>query len=168
MFFEARGFRGFIKESNLSRDRCLRSLHLMWNSTTDVRRCYGYVHFISGTPRWDPMGISGQQHTAGSDPWLKIGVAVPAGYDSIVKFRFRAVRGAGFRSDMSVDDFSVMETPLCPSPFGISASNITPFSADINFTGTGNGYNVEWGVTGFPQGSGTIVNDTTNPVTSIV
>ena len=110
------------------------------------------------------VSISGQQHTAGSDPWLKIGVAVPAGYDSIVKFRFRAVRSAGFRSDMSVDDFSVMETPLCPSPFGISASNITPFSADINFTGTGNGYNVEWGITGFPQGSGTIVNDTTNPV----
>ena len=111
------------------------------------------------------VSISGQQHTAGSDPWLKIGVAVPAGYDSIVKFRFRAVRSAGVRSDMSVDDFSVMETPLCPSPFGISASNITPFSADINFTGTGNGYNVEWGITGFPQGSGTIVNDTTNPVT---
>ena len=108
--------------------------------------------------------ISGQQHAAGSDPWLKFGVAVPAGYDSIVQFRFRAVRSAGFRSDMAVDDFSVMETPLCPSPFGISASNIMPFSADINFTGTGNSYNIEWGITGFPQGSGTIVNDTTNPI----
>ena len=74
----------------------------------------------------------------------------------------RAVQ-CGFRSDMSVDDFSVMETPV---PFTRDQClQHHAFLGGYQLYGTGNGYNVEWGITGFPQGSGTIVNDTTNPVT---
>lgn len=113
----------------------------------------------------DVISITGQQQTAGSDPWTKIGVPLPAGYDSIVRMRFRGTSTTSFTSDMSIDDFSVMEAPLCPSPIGINVTNIGANSAVVNFTGLGAAFNVEWGPAGFSQGTGTIVTDSTNSIT---
>jgi hypothetical protein len=112
----------------------------------------------------DLVIISGEQQTAGSDPWTKIGVPLPAGYNSVVQFRFRGTSTTGFTSDMSFDDFSVMEAPLCPSAVGISASNIGATSADISFTAIGDAYNIEWGPTGYAQGTGTLVTDSNTTV----
>ena len=52
----------------------------------------------------------------------------------------------------------------CVAPFGFSFSNLTSNSADLSWTGSANAlsYNLEYGISGFAQGSGNFVNDTTN------
>ena len=73
----------------------------------------------------DIIILTGQQQTSGADPWKKIGAVLPAGYDSIVRFRFRGIRGTSFTSDMSVDDFSVIEAPACPDPSSLGVAATT-------------------------------------------
>ncbi len=67
--------------------------------------------------------------------------------------------------DVAIDDVSVVETPACPSPINPFTNNITPVSADLNWTAgtTETNWDIEWGVAGFTLGSGTMVNDLTSP-----
>ncbi|MDB9990225.1 T9SS type A sorting domain-containing protein [Flavobacteriales bacterium] len=52
----------------------------------------------------------------------------------------------------------------CLSPIFLNAGNITPNSADLLWQAAGNetSWNLEWGVSGFNLGSGTIINGLTN------
>ena len=52
---------------------------------------------------------------------------------------------------------STCAPPACLDPYGLSASNGTSSSIDVSWTGGPNAasYNVEYGVTGYTQGSGT-------------
>ena len=52
----------------------------------------------------------------------------------------------------------------CISPYGFSFSNFTTNSVDLTWTGSANAlsYNVEYGISGFSQGNGTFLNDTSN------
>lgn len=55
----------------------------------------------------------------------------------------------------------------CLDPTGAGTSNIMPTSADLDWT-ENNGsmsWNIEWGLDGFTQGTGTVVAVTTNPYT---
>ncbi len=65
-------------------------------------------------------------------------------------------------------DFTVNITtaPDCIPPSALTAENITAASADLAWTegGTATSWNIEWGPTGFTQGTGTAINGvTTNP-----
>ncbi|RZK25624.1 MAG: hypothetical protein EOO43_05030, partial [Flavobacterium sp.] len=42
----------------------------------------------------------------------------------------------------------------CPAPTVLSASNLTRETATINWTSTGNSFDIEWGLSGFTQGTG--------------
>ena len=107
----------------------------------------------------DIIILTGQQQTSGADPWQKIGAVLPAGYDSIVRFRFRGIRGTSFTSDMSVDDFSVIEAPACPDVSSLAATLFQGGTAQISWNGQGgSNFNVEYGPAGFGQGSGTVLN----------
>ncbi len=55
--------------------------------------------------------------------------------------------------------------PSCPDPSAQAESNITTTSADLSWTenGTAGTWEIEYGLTGFTQGSGTVVSTTTNP-----
>ena len=55
---------------------------------------------------------TGQVQTAGGDPWNYVGLDLAAYAGQSVKFRFRGVKGGGFRSDMAVDDFRLFSFPL--------------------------------------------------------
>ena len=77
-----------------------------------------------------------------------------------------------FTSDSSVtysgwDATVICETITCPDLSDISASNITLNSADLSWTVGGSEltWEIEYGLSGFTQGSGTIVNISTNPTT---
>lgn len=52
----------------------------------------------------------------------------------------------------------------CLTPYGFSFSNFTTNSVDLNWTGSANAlsYNIEYGTSGFSQGNGTFLNDTSN------
>jgi hypothetical protein len=51
----------------------------------------------------------------------------------------------------------ILSAPTCLPVTAVNASNILPNSADINWTSTTNNYEVEYGLAGFNQGSGTTV-----------
>ena len=62
----------------------------------------------------------------------------------------------------------MMESPTCVEPINLLASNLTSSSAELSWTATGSAAtsNIEYGLAGFSQGTGTLVNGvTTNPYT---
>ncbi|WP_338378477.1 fibronectin type III domain-containing protein [uncultured Flavobacterium sp.] len=106
--------------------------------------------------------------------WVKVAGVVPSTIPSITKFKIYATANpAGttadyYFNDLGVDDFFVIETPTCVEPVNLLASNLTSSSAEISWTLTSSALssNIEYGISGFSQGSGTMINGvTTNPYT---
>lgn len=66
---------------------------------------------------------------------------------------------------VAFDDFRLETTPTCAAPLNLAAANITTSSAVLSWTESGSAtvWNLQYGVAGFVLGSGTIVNDVTNP-----
>jgi hypothetical protein len=122
----------------------------------DIDAGSGWVNDVT-TP------LIGQQQTAQDDPWMKMTVNLSTYLGQVVKFRFRGIRG-GSRSDMAIDDVSIEEIPTCPAPSGLITSNITLTTAGLDWTenGPATTWEVEWGQTGFTQGSGTTITGITN------
>lgn len=56
----------------------------------------------------------------------------------------------------------------CPKPLNLAVSNITTNSADLSWTSAGSetSWNVQYGISGFTLGTGTIVNGVSNPYTA--
>src|SRR5690606_10363715 len=54
--------------------------------------------------------------------------------------------------------------PSCPAPTNLAADNITFTSADLSWSGNGGDYEFEWGLSGFTQGTGTMISPATSPV----
>ncbi len=84
-----------------------------------------------------------------------------------VRFRFRLDSDVSTnRAGWYVDDI-VVDEPSCPAPSVQTETNITTTSADLGWTenGTATSWNIEYGATGFTQGSGTTIAVTSNPYT---
>ena len=66
---------------------------------------------------------------------------------------------------ISVDEVKSEPIPTCPSPTALTATGITTSSANLAWTAGGSetSWNIQYGVTGFTLGAGTIVNGVTNP-----
>ena len=64
-------------------------------------------------------------------------------------------------------DATLIAAPACPDPTGLQASSITTSSAELSWTvgGTESLWNIEYGLAGYTQGSGTTVSASTNPYT---
>lgn len=107
--------------------------------------------------------VVGQQQTAGSDPWVSWTDTLNVTSDTI-QIRFVGVRGSSFTSDMSIDDLFLIEAPSCSPPANLGVTNVTGFAADIYWTtGGASNWQIEYGVSGFTPGSGTLIpasNDT--------
>lgn len=65
--------------------------------------------------------ISGQQQTAETDPWLEAVVDLSPWAGIVTQINFQAVRGAGFTSDVSLDDVNIFE----PEPYDVEGLVIT-------------------------------------------
>lgn len=99
-----------------------------------------------------------------------IHVIIPlTSYTGVVKIGFygeSTVSNAD--NDLFVDNVRIIEQPVCPQPLNLSATSITGTSASVNWIagGTETTWDIQYGVTGFTLGTGTIVNNvTTNPYT---
>ena len=70
-------------------------------------------------------------------------------------------------NDVMIDNFAVNPIPSCPPPFNLYSINITSNSADITWTAVGSetSWNIEYGPSGFSQGSGTNISVSNNPFT---
>ena len=109
--------------------------------------------------------ITGQQQSAGSDPWIKTSIPL-TGYSGSIIVRFTGIRGSSFTGDMSLDDIRLDEIPACPEPSLAGVTNIGTTQADAFWT-AGNSaatnWLIEYGPAGFTQGTGTssiVANDT--------
>ncbi len=69
-------------------------------------------------------------------------------------------------NDVFVDNFQVRNIPSCPEPSDLTATNLSLTSTEVGWTeaGTSTSWNIEYGVVGFAQGTGTVeAGVTTNP-----
>jgi hypothetical protein len=66
-----------------------------------------------------------------------------------------------------LDNLTIMTIPTCPRPNNLSVSNITSSSVDLNWVENGSAtqWEIEFGLAGFTQGTGTYINSTTHPTT---
>lgn len=88
---------------------------------------------------------------------------------NLLKFRFRAESGghsSDFFGDQAIDDVSITQTPSCFKPTSLSTASLTS-GVELNWT-ENNGatsWEIEYGLTGFTQGTGTSKIASTNPDT---
>jgi hypothetical protein len=71
--------------------------------------------------------------------------------------------GNDFTDDIAIDDVTIAEAPTCFNVTGITSSNITINSVDLAWTDNNTvtpagGWDIEYGISGFVQGTGTVVN----------
>jgi len=88
------------------------------------------------------------------------------GYSGTVRFGLYAKSNASTSPtvDFFVDNFEVRVPPACPDPITLTGTNITGTTADINWVSGGNNFNIEYGPTGFQQGTGTVLTSGTNTI----
>ena len=101
---------------------------------------------------------TGQYQTAGSDPWVNVGVDLSAYVGQTIYIQLTQVDSVtGFNGDMSIDLFEVSSCVTCSAPTNITASNITTTSADITWTPGGSeaSWNVVYDTSGFNPYAGT-------------
>ncbi len=110
---------------------------------------------------------TGQQQTAKTDAWQE-GIVDLSAYGDTVQIRFQAdALGTGTASHISIDDVEIDEAPTCPKPQNFTVVGVTNSTVTLDWQpgGTATNWNIEYGLTGFTQGSGTILNTTTQPFT---
>ena len=68
---------------------------------------------------------------------------------------------------ITFDDFMLEESPSCPQPTNLTLNTVSEDTAIISWTETGSAtqWEIEYGLGGYTQGSGTIIHTTQNPDT---
>ena len=114
-----------------------------------------------------PLPISAAP-TVASAGWYNYTVNIPLSFNtSGVFYVIARGRTTSSLSSYSVgfDDYVLELGPVCPVPTALGVNNVTDTSASLLWTAGGaeTAWNIEWGPTGFTQGTGTVVNGVTNP-----
>ncbi len=117
-----------------------------------------------GGSNWssDIWSLSGDQ----GDSWQQASLSLSAySSSSNAIIRFKGYTGTDYTSDMAIDDFKIEAGPTCPAPSSQSETNITSSGADLNWTENGSAttWEIEYGQSGFTQGSGTTITTSSNP-----
>lgn len=104
------------------------------------------------TSGWEKFGFDVSSYTYGTN---------------MLKLRFRAESGGSgsdFYGDNAIDDVSIIEAPSCFAPAGLGLVGVSDVSATVYWTtGGASNWNIEYGASGYTQGSGTMLaasNDT--------
>lgn len=66
-------------------------------------------------------------------------------------------------SNRPLVQFTIESSAACPAPTALGVNEVTTTSADLQWTSAGTLFDIEWGETGFIQGTGTMVNGVTSP-----
>jgi hypothetical protein len=64
------------------------------------------------------------------------------------------------------EDYTIKVTapPACPTPYTLSTSGITAYTANLHWASTGTAFSIEYGLLGFTPGSGTIVTSSVDSI----
>lgn len=82
-----------------------------------------------------------------------------------LRFVVNELPNGDFYDDVAIDDVNIHEAPSCSAPSNLTAIFVNPFNALVGWTenGTATKWQVQWGMAGFPLGTGTIDTTTSNP-----
>ncbi|WP_338378480.1 fibronectin type III domain-containing protein [uncultured Flavobacterium sp.] len=100
---------------------------------------------------------------ASTQEFIIVPTGIPAGVKNLV------IKNPGYPGATTtayIDDVIWEAIPACPEPVYLTATNIGSASADLSWTELGSAtlYNIEYGPTGFTQGTGgTVVSGVANP-----
>ena len=120
-----------------------------------------YIQINDGTGFVTVDTINGPQHTANGDDWLTKQIDISA-YDGVasIQLGFLAIK-AGFNGDISIDDILVAE--VCAMPTSGTAADLSSSSANLSWLTSGTSattWSIEYGPTGFVQGTGSFISGT--------
>ena len=108
-----------------------------------------------------PYSLSGQQQTAGNDPWLyqEIDLSAYAGSTINVSFNYGGT-GLGFEGDLALDLIQVETCVPCAPPATFTATVVDPNTIDLTWIDgpvATDSFFLEYGASGFVPGTGTIL-----------
>ena len=91
---------------------------------------------------------------------------------NLVKVRFRGESGGDVNDDIGdilIDDISILEAPACAMPASLNVNILNSSAAELSWTiqGIETEWTIEYGTTGFPLGSGTLINNVMSNVDTI-
>ncbi len=157
-----------------------------FTSSTDLELSFSYLHhgeedslsndkvWVQGseTSAWvEIYDLSANQASPGVYKYVKgLDIDILVSVTSTFQLRFGqqdtgvAISRTGY-GGYSFDDIVIKEVD-CPFPTGLTAGGATANSVELSWvTGGASNWNIEYGIAGFTQGSGTLVRTTANPYT---
>ena len=123
------------------------------------------VNVVGGGGGWTTIStISGQQQTTQTAAWLSKTLNLSSYVGDTIRIRFLATRTVTSTfAQISIDDVTVQETPTCAAPTNVYTTGTTSNSTSVGWTLTTNPVQIEYGISGFTPGTGTLVTPTNNP-----
>ena len=93
--------------------------------------------------------------------WTKESITLP-NLSSTYYIAFEGKSGYGY--GVTLDDVTVSPPASCLEPNMLTSSNVSPTQVNLGWTetGTASSWNIEWGLNGFAQGTGTLISGTNN------
>ncbi len=126
----------------------------VWNGTSWDRGVLSYT------------ALTGPQ-TATADPYDEENVSLLAYLNQTdLQVRFRLITNGCCAGDVAIDDVSIDNGNPCPDPTGLDTANVVCSGADLIWISSANtvSSSVEYGVTGFTPGTGTLMGNATSPL----
>ena len=124
-----------------------------------------YIQVNNGAGFVTIDSITGAQQNATADAWLTKVIDLSA-YDGSTNFQVAfVIKSLGCcDGDISIDNIRIAET--CVMPTSAIISSLTSSSTSLGWTTSGSAavtWSIEYGPTGFIQGTGSVINTTFNP-----
>lgn len=138
--------------------------HMFGNNVNDL---YVEISNDGGTSYTGVDTLNGNQQNGQTDPWKEAIIDISAYANDTIIIRFRAEKTSfGNQSDIAIDDVSVDEAPSCPKPTALTPTGRTSTTITVSWTtGGASNWQIEFGPSGFANGSGTLINVGSNPFT---
>lgn len=136
----------------------LKFWHAQYNWDTDQDKLWVYYK-TSASGEWILLA----SYTTAVTAWTQRTIELP-NTGSEYYIGFKAQSGYGF--GVVIDQIVVDNAPTCNTPTGFQVLSTSTESVNLGWTSNGNLWQIEYGLSGFTQGSGTLIdNITTNPYT---
>ena len=69
-----------------------------------------------------------------------------------------------YYDDVAIDDVQITELPTCAKPTSLTVDSVTSDAANVSWTSDETSFNIEYGVSGFTQGNGTVTTANSNSI----
>jgi subtilisin family serine protease len=96
--------------------------------------------------------------------WTKATVSLATYIGQTIGLRFEGIVGSSYTGDIAIGDVTIANglVVTCPPPSAFSINNVTNTSITLNWTSTAPLVNIEYGISNFTQGSGSVINGAVN------